>query len=278
MKPQVRIAYRQADIPQFRFHSHTFYEVYYFHEGQCNYLIGDNIYVLKPGDLIILNGMTLHRPHIKGSVYVRSTVHFDPHFARELLKFSAPYMNLLQPFHDLRNHRVHLTGESREQIEALLEKMHRSQCGGAPGDIVQLYVTFMELMLHTYRAFEGEMKRPHAFPSVKEEHTERIIRYIEEHLSEDIHLRHLEQALHLNRYYLEKTFKEVTGTTIFRYIYERRINEAKMLILLHPELSLTEISYRAGFKHLSHFSRIFKKIVGMTAEQYRGQSQSNTPI
>ncbi|KKO51268.1 AraC family ligand binding domain-containing protein [Paenibacillus sp. DMB20] len=68
------------------FHSHPFYEIYYFHEGHCTYLIGDRIYVLKPGDLLLMNDLTLHCSHVHTDArYVRSIVHFVPGFLEQWL-------------------------------------------------------------------------------------------------------------------------------------------------------------------------------------------------
>lgn len=73
----IHMGYRLNHPIHFVFHSHDQYEIYYFHEGKCNYLIGDRIYVLEPGDLILMDGMTLHCPKIeKGAKYVRSFIHF----------------------------------------------------------------------------------------------------------------------------------------------------------------------------------------------------------
>lgn len=271
MIEQTQVNYRHSHMIESAFHSHTQFEIYYFHEGSCNYLIGDKIYVLQPGDLIIMHGMTLHRAHIKGETYVRTVVHFDAGFAQTLFSFSQK-LNIIQPFIDLRNHRVHLEGEQRIALEQLFARLARAKTSSEAADQYEYYIVFMELLLMVYRLFEHEMRQRTVFHSVKEEHAQRIIDYIGEHFAEDIHMHHLEAALHLNRYYLAKTFKEVTGSTIFQFINERRINEAKLLILLEPNLSLTDISYQVGFKHSSHFSRLFKKLVGMTPEQYRRQS------
>lgn len=66
------------------FHSHPHYEIYYFHDGECTYIIGDRVYNLEPGDLVLMHGLTLHRPHPKpGSAYERSTLHFDPSAIRK---------------------------------------------------------------------------------------------------------------------------------------------------------------------------------------------------
>ena len=56
-------------------------------EGKCTYLIGDRIYILSPGDLIIMHGMTLHRPKVDNNyVYDRTTIHFDPSYVQQLIK------------------------------------------------------------------------------------------------------------------------------------------------------------------------------------------------
>jgi AraC-type DNA-binding domain-containing proteins len=271
----IRFSYRDEQRYDASFHSHAEHELYYFHEGQCNYLIGDRIYVMQPGDLIIMHGMTLHRPHVKGDKYIRTVLHFDPGYVDKLFHFSHQ-LNVLQPFQSLRNRRVHLTGESRTMFEAQLHKLHQLWVSDDAVDEVGFTVAFMELLLQVYRLFQQELATPSDFRLLKEEHTQRIIEYIGKHYHEDIHLEDLEEALHLNRFYLAKTFKEVTGTTIFRYLTERRINEAKLLILLEPDLSITEVAYRVGFKHASHFSRMFRQLVAMTPDEYRRQSRRYT--
>jgi AraC-like DNA-binding protein len=161
-------------------------------------------------------------------------------------------------------------------FEAQLHKLHQLWVSDDAVDEVGFTVAFMELLLQVYRLFQQELATPSDFRLLKEEHTQRIIDYIGKHYHEDIHLEDLEEALHLNRFYLAKTFKEVTGTTIFRYLTERRINEAKLLILLEPDLSITEVAYRVGFKHASHFSRMFRQLVAMTPDEYRRQSRRYT--
>lgn len=37
------------------FHSHPHYEIYYFHDGECTYIIGDRVYNLEPGDLVLMH-------------------------------------------------------------------------------------------------------------------------------------------------------------------------------------------------------------------------------
>jgi AraC-like DNA-binding protein len=269
----IDVTHNDHPVSGMAFHSHPFYEIYYFRGGKCKYLIGDKIFVLSPGDLILMDGMTLHCPNVeKGEPYRRTIVHFDPALVKSMT--DAPLaVNVLQPFAELKNHRIHLEGERRAEAERLLEKMgelyRRSDDKLAYS---RLLIAFLELLLLIYewcRTQEGAAAP--AFPSDKERHAQNIIDYLERHYQEDLHLEQLEERLHLNKYYLSKLFKEVTGATIFHYLYNRRINQAKIHFLMDRELSVTEVSYKVGFKHPSHFTRMFKSMVGCTPDQYRRQ-------
>jgi AraC-like DNA-binding protein len=251
------------------FHSHPEFEIYYFHEGECTYLIGDQIHVLKPGDLIVMHGMTLHRPQTApGRPYVRTVIHFDPAFFRPMLEhLKAAYV--LQPFETLRNHRVSLDSAQQEQMDRLLTRLASRKHDSSPLGETKAMLDLLELMVFVYDCFRRPLKDKAEFPSSREERVQQVVRFIENHYMNDLHLNDLESQMHISRFYLAKLFKEVTGVTIFEYLYQRRINQAKILFLLDPDRSVTDICFEVGFKHPAHFSRTFKAKVGLTPEQYR---------
>ncbi|MHC1702703.1 MAG: helix-turn-helix domain-containing protein [Tenuifilaceae bacterium] len=79
-----------------------------------------------------------------------------------------------------------------------------------------------------------------------------------------------EFALRLNitPNYLNALCKDIYNKTVTEIIQERVILESKRL-LAHSGLSVSEISYKLGFKDNSYFGRYFKKVVGMPPEKYR---------
>ncbi|PYI52279.1 AraC family transcriptional regulator [Paenibacillus flagellatus] len=255
------------------FHSHAHFELYYFHGGKGHYLIGDKIFVLSPGDLILMHGMTLHCPNMDASVpYRRTTVHFDPAFVKALADDKPFEVNVLKPFYELKNCRIPLSGDVRLEVEALLEKMRKLSDDRGKVSRDRMLVAFLDLLLIVYDVCEQSADSASAFPTDKERHVQSVVDYLEEHYQEDVHLEHLEERLHVNKYYLSKLFKEVTGATIFNYLYHRRINQAKIHFLLERSLSVTDVCYKVGFKHPSHFTRMFKQRVGVTPEQYKRQA------
>ncbi|MDF2724648.1 MAG: AraC family transcriptional regulator [Paenibacillus sp.] len=263
-------AYYSEVGSKMKFHSHSHFEIYYFHGGKANYLIGDKIIVLAPGDLILMNGMTLHCPNVDTSVpYKRTIVHFDPSYMKLFADIPLA-VNVLQPFYELKNHRIHVQHPIRGEVEALLNRMcllSREE-GKLAGD--RLIITLLDLLLLVWEMCQTSTV-PSVFPSDKERHAQKIIDYVEAHYQDDLHMEQLESELHLNKYYLSKLFREVTGATIFDYLYHRRINQAKIHFLLERGVSVTEVCYKVGFKHPSHFTRMFKSRVGCTPEQYRKQ-------
>lgn len=259
------------------FHSHVHYEIYYFHEGKCNYLIGDQIYNLTPGDLILMYGMTLHCAKIDNSVpYTRSIIHFDPAILRPFLSFPQA-IPLLEPFEQFKNYRLCLRGAKKAEVERILEKMQEyKQRADTLGDSRKL-LAFVDLLHMIYEQCLQPLREQQEFPSDKEKTVQEVIAQLEiSFAEEELHMVQLQEKLHLSKSYLSKIFKEVTGATIFEYVYRKRVNEAKILFLLHPSISVTEVCFRLGFKHLAHFSRLFKHQVGLSPERYKKQLRNES--
>ncbi|MVP01332.1 AraC family transcriptional regulator [Paenibacillus lutrae] len=263
------ITYRNDNPVGSVFHSHTYYEVYYFHSGSCNYLIGGNIYMLQPGDLILMNGMTLHCPKVDTSVpYIRTTVHFEPAVLKPFLELPHA-VNMLQPFQELKNCKLSLRGGEKEEAERILLEMHTHHTSGGIIGYNRLHLAFVDLLYFIHEQCLRTQRTRREFTSEKERHVQRIVSFLEEHYAEDLQLEHLQKHLNFSKFYLSKIFKEITGLTIFHFIYRRRINEAKTLFMHDPTQSVTGVCLQVGFKHLAHFSRLFKQQIGLTPEKYK---------
>jgi AraC-like DNA-binding protein len=265
----LELLYRNDSPIEPVFHSHPWHEVYYFHEGACNYLIGDQIYALSPGDLILMNGMTLHCPKVDPRVpYIRTVIHFEPSVSKPFLEMphSVPF---LRPFDTWTNFRLALQREEREEVERLLADMQRHQISGGEVARNRMLLVFLDLLHVIYDLCRQPSRGRTDLPSEKERTVQRIVSYIEERYSEDLHMEQLQADLHVSKYHLSRLFKEVTGVTIFDFVFQRRINQAKILFLFDPAMSVTEACFQTGFKHLAHFSRLFKQQVGVTPEKYR---------
>ena len=74
--------------------------------------------------------------------------------------------------------------------------------------------------------------------------------------------------LHISEYYLMHTFKKRTGITIGEYKTALQISKAKIL-LREKGKSISEISALCGFESPQYFSRVFKKVEGISPSKYK---------
>ena len=94
--------------------------------------------------------------------------------------------------------------------------------------------------------------------------------FIHEHQTENLRLGHVARAVNTSTFYFCKMFKKVTGINFTDYLSRVRIEKSKNL-LLNPNLRVSEIAFEVGFQSLTHFNRVFKKILGQSPTEYRAQ-------
>ena len=92
--------------------------------------------------------------------------------------------------------------------------------------------------------------------------------YMESHSAERFSLQEMAGSLYVNGSYLLRTFKRYTGMTPLAFHHRVRCEKAKDM-LTHSDLSVSDIGDAAGFVSSSHFSHVFRKIVGCTPSEYR---------
>lgn len=78
----------------------------------------------------------------------------------------------------------------------------------------------------------------------------------------------LSRAVGINDFKLKKGFKEIFGTTVFKYLFDERMERAKTL-LLADNLIVSEISSIVGYKNPSHFTNAFKRKFGYSPSELK---------
>lgn len=96
--------------------------------------------------------------------------------------------------------------------------------------------------------------------------------YIDLHLSEDLRREDIADHVHLNPDYCSRIFKKARGISLMDYVAAARIHRAAEYIITTQD-SLTDIAYRCGFINLSHFSTLFRKLMGCSPREYRQSYQ-----
>ena len=97
-----------------------------------------------------------------------------------------------------------------------------------------------------------------------------IIQYLDNNYMNNITMDYLASFCGISKSHLSREFKRYTGMSPIDYVLKKRITKASNL-LSSTSMSIKEISYEVGFKNENSFLRLFKKINGITAGEYRRQ-------
>ncbi|RKM57198.1 AraC family transcriptional regulator [Butyrivibrio sp. X503] len=104
-----------------------------------------------------------------------------------------------------------------------------------------------------------------------------VCTYLSEHFTEEISLEDIAAYAGFSKYHFERIFTEYTGLTFYQYLQQMRINYAQSL-LSNPELSITDISYQAGFASSTAFTRAFRKSTGYPPSKFRMLNEDRHPL
>lgn len=92
--------------------------------------------------------------------------------------------------------------------------------------------------------------------------------YVNNHLEQDLSLVRLSEMTGYNPSYLSRLYKNATGENLYEYISKARIDQAKQL-LEDTDTNINDIVARVGFQTRICFNRFFRRLAGMSPQEYR---------
>lgn len=120
---------------------------------------------------------------------------------------------------------------------------------------------------HSMTAFANAAEADHVYYQIKY--------YIDEHYGQELSLALIASRFHLSEAHLSRKFKSVFGMNLLQYIKSVRISHAKKY-LLQTTKKASEIAFLVGYKDEKYFSRVFREMEGMSANDYRRRYQNPT--
>lgn len=97
---------------------------------------------------------------------------------------------------------------------------------------------------------------------------EKIKNYIQEHIYQDISREEIANYVYLNPVYISRLFKKETGIALFDYLIQMKMEQAKIL-LNETNMKIGDIAEKLNYYQFSHFTKMFKKFVGISPQEYR---------
>ncbi|MCM1568468.1 MAG: AraC family transcriptional regulator [Roseburia sp.] len=238
-------------------------------ENNYTVIVGQNTYVLSPGDILIIPPGEAHQLISPGSgmrlIYIA-----EQSILSNIRGYSLLTSYLAQPI--VINQQT--CPQIYKQEMALILELFEDYCKDDPLREFVIYpklIHFFSVYAH-YR-MEQEHKTQPPTPITQKQRLQMdqlniVLSYIDTHFSEDISLEQAADVAGFSKYHFSRLFKQHSGKNFYEYLCFRRIKSAETLLLI-PNIPVTEVALRSGFSSLATFNRTFKKMKNCTPTRYR---------
>lgn len=252
-----------------KFHEHDFVEIFILLNGSVTYSIEHCVYDLKNYDILVVHPHVLHKLSIvrKDEGYKRMVLWVKTDYLNEL---SSSKTNLNQIIDNLYKEKIFLIRnyEFTYAIKKYLSRIEQFQKEDWYGSDLMIENTLRELFLSFYNYLSNSDDDTINY-KMKNPVVSNIVQYIDSHLSDDLSLKAISNALSFDASYLSHIFTEIEGLTIHKYIIKKRLVASKSY--LSQGKSIIDTANLVGFKDNSHFIQAFKKEFGITPKKYQTQ-------
>ena len=102
---------------------------------------------------------------------------------------------------------------------------------------------------------------------------DRALRYIEQHLDDELTLDALSAVAHFSRFHFHRAFSAYVGVSVARYVQRMRLRRASFRLVSEPQESVLDIALQAGFDSGEAFARAFKRAFGQSPTEFRRQPE-----
>lgn len=213
-------------------------------------------YELAPGMLCVLLYGVTHRLIVEpGDTLTVKWCHFHMSYGdREL------YRQLAMP--------IAVALEDGERAATLFDSVIQEMRTGRLTSRLRIKAAMLELISMYLESIPKE--RVPVYPSPELQKIDAVLKYIDDHLADNITVEELAKQVYLHPNYFIVFFKSMMGFSPIQYVNHRRMEVAKTL-LLQPNCNISEVAARIGMQ-LYYFSRMFKAHTGLTPSRYRKQA------
>ncbi len=253
------------------YHYHDFYEAQFYFSDSTDeplgtIMLGEEMYKPRNGDVFLIN---MFDPH-----YIQ--MDFSKHYDRYCVSISPTLMlfictehsNLFTIYNKNNQHYplMHMNAHQQETFLTLYHQFEKLLNEVEHGKRFLEQSLLFGIIALLYNIYYSETQIT-ATDSLHMSVLTKLVRYIDDHIADDLSLKTLSEVTNFSTYHLCRIFKKNTGTTLNKYIVSKRIENAKLL--LAGTSSIQNISKEVGFNNYNHFYRCFRQIVGLNPADYR---------
>lgn len=250
---------RSPQGTQVEHHYHEFCKVILLIQGSGAYFIDGQRYLLRSGDIVLIPHHSIHRPELDNGSYERVILYISPEYLKHQ---SAPGCDLLSVFSGEKGHVLRLPESRKQKIFQLAAVLEQDLEGDGFGREILSNAGMLRLLVEIGRNKDQTDTSGPSPVMPRNERILEILRYIDEHLAEDLDAEHIARAFFISKYHMMRLFRRETGTTIHLYTTQKRLIKAREL--MDGGMRATEACYRCGFRSYSSFTRAYNRHLGTT--------------
>ncbi len=242
-------------------HRHDHLELVYVQKGSCVLCLEEESFTLRAGDVFIVDADRLH--------YEREAEDREVAIYYLGIRGSGCSEDKIMDFLNTAGHPVVCASPLRDILDPLISELF-FEAKAQPAFFHQNTACLLtSLLLFLARLNREPGSRPIST------YCKKIIDYVETNFYKPLTLDMLSGELHLSKYYLSHIFKSQLSVSPIGYLIEKRISEAEKL-LRSSDLPVSEIAQGVGYSDPLYFSRLFKKLRGLSPQQLRDQARKGS--
>ena len=267
-------------------HYHNYFQVCYVTCGEILHRQEGEAVLLGPGDAFIIPPGFTHSVHFNNTYSEMYSLAFETSLFHTGYTQSNAHQFLtgLQASSSSQSEdgvrlRVLLDEDQRKSMQSLMDcllRQQRSDCSAELSAAPSLISSILYLLAQSYYQQPqnaGKLDELFSYNSTLLQCT----RYIDQHYNQPLSLVSLSKQFGISRSAFCAVFPQFTGLSLRRYIAQKRIAQAQMLIRSQPDLPLAQIASEVGYEDTSTFYRNFLRIAGVSPSQYRALCSGNGP-
>ena len=230
-------------------HFHNYYELYFFVNGDVDYIVKDAIYSLQPYDLLFIKPGVYHNPKLLSTkTYERFVINFLPETVDMELRHVLNHEQTIYRFGD------------NEMVKSIFDGFDKFLNNTNELDSRIFCRHLINLLLLQFNYVQTEPKKEIIHPMLST-----ILRYIDEHISEPLDVHSIAKKFFVSPSWIFYIFKKNFMMSYTKYINHKKILYAQQLI--RSGTSIVQASLMSGFKEYSTFFRQYKQQLQISPQE-----------
>jgi len=252
-----RQSYEPERLPRKITRTIQHHELAFFTGGKGGIIIENKRYSVKEGMLFYICPDVLHSIEIDTEDICFRSVHFSyAHVSFNDSKWAIRDEVKMLPLHFAQEIKDYY------HIDDIFKKLVDSWNAKLPGYEFVTKTLLQQLLIAISQNIRKQNQKYST--SLK---MEKIIKYMHQNINNRVTLTELSELVQLSSPYLSRTFKETTGYCVMEFFNKMKIDKAKELII-EGNKKVKDVAQVLGFTDEFYFSRIFKKIEGISPSEY----------